>query len=74
MKKEKIEKILAPFEGLFVMLETFAKMLIAVITLYIVVTRGDITLSTFQIFCINIAMVYWVCKPTLKFLTEMFFT
>ena len=71
-KLNKIEKILAPFKGVFVMLETFAKMLIAVVTLYIVGSRPDVYLSTFQIVCIDVAMLYWICKPLFKYFREVF--
>ena len=74
-KKEKIQKIenaLRPLKGIGVMLETFAKMLITVMILYSIGTRVE--LSTFQIVCMNVSMLYWVMLPLFRYVKEVFLT
>ena len=74
-KKEKIQKIenaLRPLKGIGVMLETFAKMLITVMTLYAIGLRVGLTLSTFQVLCINLAMLYWIMTPLFRYVKEVF--
>ena len=70
-KIQKIENVLRPLKGIGVMLETFAKMLITVMTLYAIGLRV-LTLSTFQVLCINLAMLYWIMTPLFRYVKEVF--
>jgi len=75
MKKEKLQKIekaLHSLRGVGVMLETFAKMLIIVMVLYFLGTKTT-SLTTFQVVCVNVAMLYWVMLPTFRLIREVFF-
>ena len=74
----KIEKAIEPFKPIFaigspssVLMEIFARNLIAVCVLYIIGTQAT-SLQTYQSVLISIIMIYWVFLPAAKFFKEAF--
>ena len=67
----KIEKAIEPFKPIFVMMEIFARNLIAVCVLYIIGTQAT-SLQTYQSVLISIIMIYWVFLPAVKNFKEVF--
>jgi len=70
MKLKQNKKDINPFKGIFVILETMARVMIVIVVLYILGTK--ITPTTFQLWIIDIAIMYWTAIPTIDLIKEIF--